>query len=92
MRTPLLAGVAALLGCPSPAHVLQWGRVGHKATVARDPRGGGETEAAAEGAGQAGAPGAAPGPMEATGEGGEPAPMDEGVRPGSGPLYRRRAA
>ncbi|KAG2442401.1 hypothetical protein HXX76_002487 [Chlamydomonas incerta] len=71
VRRPLLDGVAQLLNCPSPAHVLQWGRVGHKATVARDPRGAaaGEAEAeAAEGTGRA----------EATGEGGEPAPMDEG--------------
>ncbi|KXZ56918.1 hypothetical protein GPECTOR_1g828 [Gonium pectorale] len=37
-RGSLLDAVAALLACPSPHHVLQWGRVGHKATCAADPR------------------------------------------------------
>ncbi|KAG2487927.1 hypothetical protein HYH03_013507 [Edaphochlamys debaryana] len=34
----LLSSVADLLACPSPHQVLQWGRVGHKASYAADPR------------------------------------------------------
>ncbi|GLI69182.1 hypothetical protein VaNZ11_013751, partial [Volvox africanus] len=34
----LLSRVSELLACPSPHHVMQWGRVGHKVSVMTDPR------------------------------------------------------
>ncbi|GIL99785.1 hypothetical protein Vretimale_4904, partial [Volvox reticuliferus] len=37
-RGCLLSRVAELLACPSPHHVMQWGRVGHKVSVMADPR------------------------------------------------------
>ncbi len=58
-RGSLLSSVAQLLGCPSPAHVLQWGRVGHKVTLVADPRDGAAAAAGGPGPRQAGQQGGA---------------------------------